>query len=142
VCVCGPSCLLGSVHRRYSVVVMSRFLSQCGCGSSSLWVLLYLRVCMQTLVSWGGCLILMRVPRSVLLLTYWSAAFYVWLSFFLSVFIAALFQVCGEPFISALILKSMHLHHHVCHSTAPCSVSTVPTNYCDPEVDSTSNRNE
>jgi hypothetical protein len=38
--VCGPSCLLGFVHRRYSVVDMSCFLLQCGCASSSLWVLL------------------------------------------------------------------------------------------------------
>jgi hypothetical protein len=34
VCVYGPSCLLGSVHRWYSVVDMSCF--QCGCGSSYL----------------------------------------------------------------------------------------------------------
>ena len=42
-----------------------------------------------------------------------------------TVLIAALFCVCGEPIMSALILKSMHLHHHVCSSAVPCSVSTV-----------------
>jgi hypothetical protein len=48
-----------------------------------------------------------------------------------TVFIDALFCVCGEPVISALILKSVHHHHHhhhhICNSAVASSVFTVRT---------------
>jgi len=47
----------------------------------------------------------------------------------ITVVIAALSYVCGEPVISALILKSVHHHHHhhICNSAVASSVFTVHT---------------